>query len=107
MRSPYLLVPSAALLHLAVSGLLLLLSAGASLGTFERGPNQALLAQVLNTTGTILLYPVFIPATGLLTRPSSTVAWVLLILNSFVWAAAAVLLLKLVRARTIRRARTA
>lgn len=107
IRNRYLLVPGIAVLHLAVSGLLLLGGTGASLGAVETGAELSLLAQLSNAAGRMLLYPVFIPVTELFPRSSGGMGWALLILNSLVWAGTAYLLLRVVRARRVRRFRTA
>ncbi|MCA1791954.1 MAG: hypothetical protein LC667_19530 [Thioalkalivibrio sp.] len=97
----YLLIPFAALLHLAVSGGLLLAGAGASLERLESGTQagSAWLERVAGTAGHILLYPIFIPGNALLGRTPGPVSWLLLIANSLVWAMAVYLLARLVANR--------
>lgn len=107
MRSSSLVIAGIAVLHLAVSGLLLLVSAGASHSALETGAESSLLAQLSGAAGRMLLYPVFIPGTGLLPRTSGPAGWALLILNSLVWGGAAYLLLRTVQTRRERRVRTA
>lgn len=107
MRSSYILVAGVALLHLAVSGLLLLVGAGASLTALESGVRQPILAQVSSLAGRVLLFPVFIPGSEWLSRSSGAVGWALLILNSLVWGAAFYGLLRVLRSRRSRRIHTA
>jgi hypothetical protein len=93
------------MLHLVVSGGLLLAGAGASMERLESGTEagSAWLGQIADVAGHILLYPVFIPGNALLGSTSGPVSWLLLIGNSLVWATAVHLLARLVASRRARR----
>lgn len=97
----YLLVPVIAVLHLGVSGALLLSNAGSSLGRLESGEAPGGLGQVAAAVGQLLLYPLFIPASARF-RSSGPVSWLLLIGNSLVWAALIYFLVRLAARRTVR-----
>jgi hypothetical protein len=104
LRRHYVLIPSIAALHLAASVALLLTSAGASLDRLETGSSPPLLERISSAVGNVLLYPVFIPFSGVLGMSSGVIGWMLLILNSLVWAAAVKYLLQIATAHRRRAA---
>lgn len=103
MRRDYLLLPGIAAMHLALSGLLMLLGGGASLAAIETGGELSSLSRGAGVAAEILLHPLFIPASEWLPKSSGVVGWAVLILNSFLWAAACY---ALVRWHRVHRRRT-
>jgi hypothetical protein len=99
-RISYLLIPGITLLHLVVSGMVIMLAAGASVSRVENGGARPGLAEILSSG---LLYPIFIPANAVLGNTSGTVSWMLLIGNSLAWALAASLVIRLVARQRARR----
>jgi hypothetical protein len=104
MRRHFILIPSLTVLHLVASVALLLASAGASLARLETGASLSVAEQISSAAGNILLYPVFVPSSGVPSRSSGGIGWMLLIINSLVWAAVITYLLHIA---TVHRRRVA
>lgn len=94
MRKHYIQIVVIAALHLVASFAWLLTSAGASLDGLESGSSVSLLERISSVAGHILLYPVFTPLSGVLSKTLGGVGWMVLIVNSLVWAAAVTYLLQ-------------
>jgi hypothetical protein len=97
----YFLIPMTAVLHLGLSGALLLSNAGSSLGRLESGEAPGGLRQFAAAVGQLLLYPLFIPASAIF-RSSGLVSWLLLIGNSLIWAVLICFLVRLAVRRAVR-----
>lgn len=93
----YLSILVLSVLHLAVSGALLMASAGASLARLDTGADPAGATRIVDAVGRALLYPIFIPGTTFLGTTSGSVGWLLLLANSLVWGVAVHLLLRWMR----------